>query len=130
MLPHGHNLIHSADTVRTQSDTQCGSLNKLDKTKLNKKRDTNVSPKEKAFFENLDVNDAFIDFLELRKRLKAENTERAIVLLVNKLEKYPDSVKIAMIEKSIENSWKGIFELKPGDSQTVKQPQELLGTYI
>lgn len=48
----------------------------------------------------------------MRKKLKAVNSDRAITILINKLEKYNDETKYKMIEQSIENSWKGLFELK------------------
>lgn len=64
------------------------------------------------YFENKILNDLFLDFLSLRKKLKAQNTERAIQTLINKLNEYDDNIKIKMIENSIMNSWKGLFELK------------------
>ena len=67
---------------------------------------------QKKYFESLKVNTIFIDFLELRKRLKAVNTERAINMLINKLNEYDEETQYKMIEQSIVNSWKGIFELK------------------
>lgn len=67
--------------------------------------------KEK-YFENEKVNEIFLEFLELRKSIKAKNTERAIKVLTNKLNKYDDDTKYKMIEKSIVNSWKDVYELK------------------
>lgn len=74
--------------------------------------------KEKRYFEDDNLNDLFKDFLSVRKKLKAVNSERAITLLINKLSKYDDKTKIKMIENSIENSWKGIYELKEEKKQT------------
>ena len=54
----------------------------------------------------------FIEFIEVRKKLKAVNSDRAINTLINKLSKYPDDVKYKMIENSIVNSWKDVYELK------------------
>lgn len=68
--------------------------------------------KEKRYFEDDNLNDLFKDFLSMRKKIKAVNSDRAITLLINKLSKYDDKTKIKMIENSIENSWKGIYELK------------------
>ena len=67
--------------------------------------------KEK-YFENEKVNTIFLEFLDLRKSIKAKNTERAIKVLINKLNKYDDETKYKMIEKSIVNSWKDVYELK------------------
>lgn len=68
--------------------------------------------KEKKYFENENINSIFIEFIEVRKKLKAVNSERAINTLINKLNKYPDDIKYQMIENSIVNSWKDVYELK------------------
>lgn len=68
--------------------------------------------KEKKYFENENINSIFIEFIEVRKKLKAVNSDRAINTLINKLNKYPDDVKYQMIENSIVNSWKDVYELK------------------
>ena len=68
--------------------------------------------KRKEYFESEDLNNLFNEFLEQRKKQKAVNSDRAIKLLLNKLEPYDDEVKKQMIEQSILNSWKGIFDIK------------------
>lgn len=65
-----------------------------------------------SYFDNEELDALFKDFLSMRKKLKAVNSERAITVLINKLSKYDDKTKIKMIENSIENSWKGVYELK------------------
>lgn len=67
---------------------------------------------EKKYFESLKVNTLFNEFLELRKKLKAVNSERAIKTLVNKLNNYDEDTQYKMIENSIVNSWKDVYELK------------------
>ena len=58
--------------------------------------------------------DLWSDFMDQRKSLKAKNTERAIKVILSRLEEFrakghdPNRV----IENSIENSWKGVFEPK------------------
>ena len=89
--------------------------------------------KEKRYFEDDNLNDLFKDFLSMRKKIKAVNSDRAITLLINKLSKYDDKTKIKMIENSIENSWKGIYELKEriaGLSVTDQPKQKLVGDLI
>lgn len=90
----------------------CSTNVNIDKIRLDKIRlDKNSREKEK-YFENEEVNNIFIEFLQQRKKLKAINSDRAIKILVNKLNEYDDDIKKKMIEQSILNSWKGIFELK------------------
>ena len=54
----------------------------------------------------------FLEFLDLRKKLKAVNNERAITMLIKKLEQFDDETKIELINESIVNSWKSIFPKK------------------
>ena len=68
--------------------------------------------KKKIYFDNENLNSIFEEFLQVRKKLKAVNSDRAIKTLINKLNKYTDDIKYQMIEKSIVNSWKDVYELK------------------
>ena len=68
--------------------------------------------KAKAYFDDLDINNLFIEFLELRKSLKAKNTDRAISLILKKLEGLSKEAQKEMLEQSIENSWKSVFPIK------------------
>lgn len=86
--------------------------NRLDKISIDKNSKEKEIEKEKKYFENENVNNIFIEFLQLRKKLKAVNSDRAINLLINQLNKYDDDIKIKMIEQSILNSWKSVYELK------------------
>ena len=72
----------------------------------------NNKQKAKAYFDDLDINNLFIEFLDLRKSLKAKNTDRAISLVLKKLEGLSKETQIEMLEQSIENSWKSVFPIK------------------
>lgn len=61
------------------------------------------------------LNQAFIDYVEMRKQIKSPMTERAVQLAMNKLEALSagDNDKaIRILEQSVMNSWKGLFALK------------------
>lgn len=73
--------------------------------------------KKKSYFGNERVNCIFVEFLDLRKKIKAVNSDRAINTLINKLNKYDDETKYKMIEQSIVNSWKDVYELKKEKKQ-------------
>jgi hypothetical protein len=75
---------------------------------------------EKEFLHMVDesVRELFSDFLKIRKELKAKNTDRALNILINKLNKHSVKDQILMLERSIENSWKGLFDLT--DTKKVK----------
>ena len=72
----------------------------------------NNKQKAKAYFEDLNLNTLFIEFLDLRKELKAKNTDLAIGILLKKLEGFSTETRIEMIEQSIEGSWKRLFPIK------------------
>lgn len=90
----------------TQINTNIINNNKL-KTNINKKE----MIKEK-YFADPELNKTFIEYLELRKKLKAVNTERAIKMLINELNNYDDETKLLMLEQSIVNSWKSVYPVK------------------
>ena len=55
----------------------------------------------------------FYDFLKMRKKIKKPATEKAIELLLNKLEKIDNEEKaIKMLEQSILNNWQDVYEPK------------------
>lgn len=121
--------IHSLVALKeTQKGTQTGTINKQNKTKQNqtKKKDTNVS-QEKRFVENEKLNAAILDFIEFRKNIKNPMTERAIKLLINKLNDLAandEQKQIAMLEQSILAGWKSVYPLddnKQNSSQKTVQ---------
>lgn len=78
-------------------------------------------PKRRGEFDDLlapldpVIRDAFLEFIKMRKTIKAPLTERALQLAIKKANDLgggdPQKVK-AVIEQSILNSWKGLFPLK------------------
>lgn len=87
----------------------------LNNKEINNKELSNKQYKEKAkkkYFDNEELNELFLEFIAIRKKLKAVNSDRAINNLLKTLEPFPDDIKKQMINKSITNSWKGVFPLK------------------
>lgn len=78
---------------------------------------------ELVYFTDLALNETFIAFLEMRKKLKAINSDLAIKKLLNILEPYNDNEKMLMINNSIVNSWKGLFPIKHGNSKQSQKEQ-------
>lgn len=83
----------------------------IDKNSIEYKKENNKKKKEK-YYDNEELNNIFNEFLELRKKIKCKNTDKAIDLLLKKLNNYDDETKKQMIEQSIMNSWKSVYELK------------------
>ena len=78
----------------------------------NVNENNNVNVNENKYYIDGELNDIFEEYLQVRKKLKAVNSDRAIKTLLNKLSKYDDKTKYKMIEQSIVHSWKDIYELK------------------
>lgn len=108
--------------VKTYSQNCDGGINKNVNgvlTKMLKNNNTSINNtrlikekyKKEIFFKNTEVNELFIEFLKLREKMKVINTDRAIKILINKLNKYNDDTKIEMISTSIERSWKSVFPI-------------------
>lgn len=68
-----------------------------------------------AFPEDQKLNDAFNDYVAMRKKIKAPMTDRAIDLAIKKvmdLANNDNDVAIEILNRSVMNSWKGLFPLK------------------
>ncbi len=91
------------------------------------KKEVMVSNKKKGnvFYPNDEVlNQAFADYVDMRKKIKAPMTDRAITLAMNNLKKLSvdssgnmdNELAIKILEQSIFRSWKGLFPLKDDSS--------------
>lgn len=68
------------------------------------------------------------DFIETRKKLRAINSTRAILIQLDTLEKLSGGdrgQKLELLKQSIGNSWKGIFPLKAGGRPAPAEPERL-----
>ena len=82
----------------------------LDKDKSKNKK---LATAQTYFPNDEKLNTTFLDFMNMRKSLKnGKMTERAITMMINKLNKYDNDTAIAMLEQSILNNWKDVYELK------------------
>ena len=80
------------------------------------KKKPKAKPKEQTvtdpYFEDEKLNSTFKDFMDMRKSLKdGKMTERAIKMMIKKLNKYDTETAIAMLERSILNNWKDVYEI-------------------
>jgi predicted phage replisome organizer len=85
-------------------------------------KDIDKKKSKKSSFNELILkytqNEEFIstlnDFIDMRKTIKKPMTEKALDLILKKLDKLSndENEKIAILNQSILNSWQGIFELK------------------
>lgn len=86
--------------------------------------------KNNIYYEEEKLNNIFKEFLDIRKKLKAVNSDRAIKMLINKLSKYDDETKYKMIEQSIVNSWKDVYELKEQKKSSTDKMNEVFKRFL
>lgn len=70
--------------------------------------------------ENPEIKDVLIEFIKMRKRIKAPLTNRALILNINEAIRISGSDPVmmkAVIDQSIQNSYRGIFPLKSSTKQ-------------
>ena len=109
------------------SNSLSNSINK----EKDKNKDTKKNSNKYIYYPNDEkLNQTFLDYIDMRKKIKAPMTDRAITLAMNTLTKLAgnDNDKaIAILEQSIMNSWKGLFELKDSvySSRTNNQQSQL-----
>lgn len=80
-------------------------------------KDIEIDIENNIYYKDCELNNLFIDFLEVRKKIKAVNSNRAIGMLLKKLSQYSDDIKRKMIEQSIVNSWKDVYTVKEETSK-------------
>lgn len=115
------NLYTECIQIVDEMDTQV----RLGKDSIDKYKDKDKKPLANAqtYFDDKKLNDTFIDFMNMRKSLKnGKMTERAVTMMINKLNKHDVNTAIAMLEKSILNNWKDVYDPKqqPKQSTTSK----------
>ena len=80
-----------------------------------------------AYTSNIALITSLESFIEFRKKIKKPMTDRAITLLLGKLDKLStsDEEKIAILDQSVFEGWQGIFPLKQpsGSSQVGRTGQ-------
>jgi len=117
----------SLDSQVTEKQ-QSLETNKNDKNVKNVKNDKKgkeKNTKKETYFPNDEkLNQVFLDFMEMRKKIKAPMTERAITMMINKINKHDNDTAIQMLENSIINNWKDIYPLK-GKKSSFDEFQEL-----
>nr|DAO81043.1 MAG TPA: replisome organizer [Caudoviricetes sp.] len=97
----------------------------LEESKLevgNKKKKTEYDLIIENYTNDLQLRNTIYEFIKMRKAIKAPMTSNALNLMLKKLDKLAPNdihcdVRINILEQSIMNSWKGIFELKSKNGQ-------------
>ena len=116
-----------------QSEQQMNNKRTTNEQQMNtNKNDKNAKKvkecKEIIYSDVPELNKAIIDFVEYRKGIKKPMTEKAVSLLISKLNKLSGSIpeQIEILNQSIVNGWQGIFPLKKAASGRT----EIVPSYI
>jgi predicted phage replisome organizer len=75
------------------------------------------------YTDNDDLIESINGFIEMRKKMKKELTERALKIILKKLEPFSDKEKIKIIDKSVENNWIGVYTESKEQYQKPTQKQ-------
>lgn len=73
---------------------------------------------------NEDLRDLYLEYIKMRKMIKAPMTDRALAMLINKvndLEPHSVENQKKLLEIAIMNNWKSVYPLK--DKADTKQPE-------
>ena len=113
----------------TESDTDTESENKItsERKKQSKKRAA-----ASAYVSDPALNAAISDFVEHRKKLRKPMTDRAIQLLIIKLQGMADSVpeRIELINTAIEHGWQTVYAPKDPAAEPRGMPASSVDDYL
>lgn len=67
-----------------------------------------------SMIDDIDIKNSIYEFIKMRKLIKKPMTDRAVTMLINKLNKLSNSkeIKIKILEKSILKNWSDIYPYK------------------
>lgn len=101
------------------------TTNKNEKNVKNERmKRNNISALIEEYTDDPELSSAISDFVEMRKQIKAPITDRGLKAIFKKLDgmESTDKGKVAVLEQSIERSWRGVFPLK--DEERKKAARE------
>ena len=105
--------------------TECNATDKNREEKIREEKKKNNKKTPAVYYPTDELlNQAFTDYVAMRKEMKKPMTERAVQLAMNTLERLSggdNDTAIRIIEQSIERTWAGLFPLKDEDKQSGKK---------
>lgn len=117
--------INKQTTDNQQTNNKQVTTNKNEKNDKNEKNNKKEVSK-KSYDEVLECIDddnlkqTYLEFIKMRKLIKAPLTNRALVMLINKVNSLAgtNEEKIQILNQSIINSWKSVYPLKQKSNQS------------
>ena len=105
--------ISSENVCRNQKNAD---IFKQSKVKESKVKESILSAMPEA------LQSAYLDFIEMRKKIKKPLTDKALELIIGKVESLSSDTEtqIAILNQSVEHCWQSVYELK-ADNSSKKQ---------
>ena len=119
------NTVH--DDLDTNINSNKNNSISNNNNDLKKERKTSFDDAIVAYTQNEELRTTIVDFIKMRKLIKAPMTDRALKGIFKELDKLgqSDEEKIAILEQSIERSWRGVFAIsKPKQDKPDEKPKE------
>lgn len=116
----------NADRIEEDKDIE----RDIDKKKNKKEKPPSGVDLILSSIEHEQLRQCYRDYIDMRKTIKSPMTDRAVQMLVNKVnELEPDSIdrQIALLETAILNNWKSVYPLKD-QPQVIQRPKQQTGT--
>lgn len=120
-------LLNTGSTDVQQTFNECSTHDEpVKESKVNKSRVKENTTLISGYTENKALIESLNDFIKMRKAIRKPMTEKAVMMMLNKLEKLADTdeTKIAVLDQSTLNCWSDIYELK----QPIKKAQQAMPT--
>lgn len=119
------NYQSEKNTKKTQSERKANASQTQKENLLYKqRREEGKNIRREPYFDDPDVNQSFCDFIKYRNDGKHPVNDEAIKRLKNKLVKLSGGnpqTMIDIIDQSIENDWRGFFEVRKQKAMTTPQ---------
>lgn len=115
------------NTDVTQVKQICNGEKREKKQEKEKREKKQENREEIPYFTDLELDATFREFLDVRKKLKAPNSDYAIAKLMKKLDELSGGNPVKakeIVDQSIMNGWKGVFPVKESKDKTPEQKHE------
>ena len=111
---------------KTINNISINNLNKQNNINTKKEKETDFDKMINEFTEHKELKESIYEFIKMRKTIKKPMTNRALKLMLNKINKFSlnEQMQIDILNQSILNCWQDIYELKQQNNFKTKENQE------
>ena len=120
---------HQTNIERTSDEHQTNTNKNVKNEKNERMKEETLKAPERFFPDNDLLEKTFADFRDMRKKIKAPMTDRAIDLMVGKIKKLDPGTAVKMLEQSILKGWKDIYELEDDKKDPAGNRQQPRGRF-